>query len=129
RRTCDLATESRVAAADVLQKNILRLTIGGGVVGIDDEVDAYALPLAAPARDAVFCGGLTADDVMTAATSEDGPGGQSDLPVAIVPMGRDTAGGFAFYADKFVVHDEVDHAGQGVRAIGRRRAARDHVDA
>ena len=55
--------------------------------------------------------------------------GKRALPVRQIAVVGDAAADFTFETDELGIEDEVDHAGDSVRAVGRRGAAGDHVDA
>src|SRR5947209_2467872 len=55
--------------------------------------------------------------------------GHAELPVAVVAVGGDAAGGLALHAGVLGVEDEVDDTGERVGAVRGRYAAVDDVDA
>jgi hypothetical protein len=56
------------------------------------------------------------------------PGGLQRAALVVVVLGL-AAGHVGLEAVEFLVGDEVDHAADRIRTVGRRGAAGDHVDA
>jgi hypothetical protein len=120
----DLAAERAVATTDVHRGGEGRGDRAAAGQGVD----------APPVRpievgDVVGLAALVRAQQVAATAQDLGPAGDAELVAIAVAVGGDAGVGFDLQAGELLVDDEVHDAGHGVRAVDRRGAARDDVDA
>ena len=125
----DDATGGQTVEARLGGGNELRLAIAGDKARVLHQMHAVAAPRARCADDAVAAQIVPAQQQVTATACELHAAGQADAVILVVAIGGLAITDIALEAGERLVEDEVDDTSNSVRAIDRRGAAGDDLDA